>query len=555
MSATATPADDGTKATPGLGDGYNFASHLLALNRSRGDRVAYLDDYGSLAYGQLDEQVRRLAGLLATLGLRREERVLLLMHDTGHWPVAFLACLYAGVVPVAVNTLLTADDYAYMLRHSRARAALVSLELLPVLSQAMTRNAGLSGGRQEVAHLIVSHHGQQPSWQSAAPAVAGLQATIGLDEALASEAPQREATHTHGDDPAFWLYSSGSTGRPKGTVHTHANLHWTAALYGQAVLGLTEKDVCFSAAKLYFAYGLGNALTFPLSVGAAVVLMSERPTPDAVFRRWTEKKPTVFFGAPTGFAGMLASPRLPAREAVALRMCSSAGEALPAEIGQRFSERFGCDIIDGIGSTEMLHVYLSNRPGDVRYGTTGKPVDGYEIELRGDDGAPVAAGEVGDLYIRGPSAALMYWSDRDKSRETFQGAWTRSGDKYSRDAEGYYTYAGRSDDMLKVSGIYVSPFEVEATLMQHPAVLESAVIGTQDQDGLVKTKAFVVLKDGMRATEDELQAFVKQRLAPYKYPRFVEFLEELPKTATGKIQRFRLRERERELAAREEAGR
>jgi len=316
-----------------------------------------------------------------------------------------------------------------------------------------------------------------------------------------------------------------------------------------------EKDICFSAAKLYFAYGLGNALTFPLSVGASVVLMSERPTPDAVFRRWTQKQPTVFFGAPTGFAGMLASPRLPAREAVALRMCSSAGEALPAEIGQRFRDRFGCDIIDGIGSTEMLHVYLSNRPGDVRYGTTGRPVDGYEIELRGDDGAPVAVGEVGDLYVKGPSAALMYWSNRDKSRETFQGAWTRSGDKYSRDADGYYTYAGRSDDMLKVSGIYVSPFEVEATLMQHPAVLESAVIGTEDQDGLVKTKAFVVLKDGMRASEEELQAFVKQRLAPYKYPRFIEFVEELPKTATGKIQRFRLREREREMAKREETGR
>jgi len=240
---------------------------------------------------------------------------------------------------------------------------------------------------------------------------------------------------------------------------------------------------------------------------------------------------------------------------VALRMCSSAGEALPAEIGQRFRDRFGCDIIDGIGSTEMLHVYLSNRPGDVRYGTTGRPVDGYEIELRGDDGAPVGVGEVGDLYVRGPSAALMYWSNRDKSRETFQGAWTRSGDKYSRDADGYYTYAGRSDDMLKVSGIYVSPFEVEATLMQHPAVLESAVIGTEDQDGLVKTKAFVVLKDGMRASEEELQAFVKQRLAPYKYPRFIEFVEELPKTATGKIQRFRLREREREMAKREETGR
>ena len=537
-------------AKPDLADGYNFAAHLLEINLARAGRTAYVDDYGSLSYGQLDEQVRRMAGLLAGLGLRQEERVLLLMHDTSHWPVAFLGCLYAGVVPVAVNTLLTADDYAYMLHHSRARAALVSAELLPVLDEAIGRRGAGAAGNQ-LAHLVVSH-ADEATGNGRAPG-APTSSIVSLDDALASHEPLAKAVASHGDDPAFWLYSSGSTGRPKGTVHTHANLWWTAELFGKPVLGLTEEDVCFSAAKLYFAYGLGNALTFPLSVGASVVLMSERPTPDAVFRRWTERKPTVFFGAPTGFAGMLASPRLPSREAVALRMCSSAGEALPAEIGQRFSDRFGCEIIDGIGSTEMLHVYVSNRPGDVRYGTTGRPVDGYEIELRGEDGRPVAAGEVGDLYVKGPSAALMYWSNRDKSRETFQGAWTRSGDKYTCDADGYYTYAGRSDDMLKVSGIYVSPFEVEATLMQHPAVLESAVIGKEDQDGLTKTKAYVVLKDGMQATTEELQAFVKQRLAPYKYPRFVEFVEELPKTATGKIQRFRLRERERErdLAARE----
>ncbi|MES1265219.1 MAG: benzoate-CoA ligase family protein, partial [Variovorax sp.] len=330
--------------------------------------------------------------------------------------------------------------------------------------------------------------------------------------------------------------------------HTHANPWWTAELFGKPVLGLTENDVCFSAAKLYFAYGLGNALTFPLSVGATVVLMAERPTPDATFKRWTADgiRPTVFFGAPTGFAGMLASAALPAREAVALRMCSSAGEALPAEIAQRFKQHFGCEIIDGIGSTEMLHIFLSNRPGDIRYGTTGKPVEGYEIELRGEDGQPVAVGEVGDLYIKGPSTATMYWGNPEKSAETFRDGWTKSGDKYSRDADGYYTYAGRSDDMLKVSGIYVSPFEVEATLMQHPAVLEAAVIGKEDADGLTKTKAYVVLQAGRSVTDEELKAFVKERLAPYKYPRFIEFVEELPKTATGKIQRFRLRERERQ---------
>ncbi|AVQ82806.1 MULTISPECIES: benzoate-CoA ligase family protein [Variovorax] len=508
---------------------FNFAEHLFALNRGRAARTAYIDDRGALSYGQLEERARRLAAALKAAGIRREERVLLLMLDGNDWPVSFLGCLYAGIVPVAVNTLLTPDDYAYMLDHSRAQAVLVSGALLPTLQEAMAR------GGHEVQAMLVS--------QPTGPLPDNAQE---FDAALAAAEPLASPVTTASDDPGFWLYSSGSTGKPKGTVHTHANLWWTAELYGKPVLGLTEDDVCFSAAKMYFAYGLGNALTFPLSVGATVVLMAERPTPDATFRRWVEHKPTVFFGAPTGFAGMLASPKLPAREAVALRMCSSAGEALPGEIAQRFKAQFGCEIIDGIGSTEMLHIFISNRPGDIRYGTTGKPVDGYEVELRGEDGRPVPDGEVGDLYIRGPSSALMYWTNREKSRETFQGGWTKSGDKYTRDADGYFTYAGRSDDMLKVSGIYVSPFEVEATLMQHPSVLEAAVIGKEDAEGLTKTKAFVVLKDGAAASEEELKAFVKERLAPYKYPRFLEFVSELPKTATGKIQRFRLREKEKQ---------
>ncbi len=506
---------------------FNFAEHLFDLNRGRAQRTAYIDDRGSLAYGALEDRARRLAAALASAGVRREERVLLLMLDSSDWPVAFLGCLYAGVVPVAVNTLLTADDYAYMLDHSRAQAAIVSGALLGVLQDAMGR------APHEVRTLLVSQ-----------PTGALPEGARDFEDTLAQAKPLAAPVNTAADDPGFWLYSSGSTGKPKGTVHTHANLWWTAELYGKPLLGLTEDDVCFSAAKMYFAYGLGNALTFPLSVGATVVLMAERPTPDATFRRWTQHRPTVFFGAPTGFAGMLASPALPAREAVALRMCSSAGEALPGEIAQRFKAHFGCEIIDGIGSTEMLHIFISNRPGDVRYGTTGKPVEGYEVELRGEDGRPVPDGEVGDLYIRGPSAALMYWANREKSRETFQGGWTKSGDKYTRDADGYYTYAGRSDDMLKVSGIYVSPFEVEATLMQHPAVLESAVIGVQDGEGLTKTKAYVVLKQGQQVDAQALQAFVKERLAAYKYPRFIEFIDELPKTATGKIQRFRLREKE-----------
>src|SRR5205814_4740529 len=261
------------------------------------------------------------------------------------------------------------------------------------------------------------------------------------------------------------LHSSGSTGRPKGTVHTHANLYWTAELFGKPVLGLRESDVAFSAAKLFFAYGPGNALTFPLSVGATTVLMAERPTPAAVFKRWTEHGVTVFYGAPTGYAGMLASPELPPCETVRLRLCSSAGEALPREIGERFSAHFGCEIADGLGSTEMLHVFLSNRPGDVHYGSSGRVVPGYRLKLVTESGAEAAPGEIGDLCVSGPSAALMYWGQRQKSIDTFQGPWTRTGDKYTCDADGLYTYAGRSDDMLKVSGMYVSPFEVEGTLL------------------------------------------------------------------------------------------
>ena len=514
-----------TESASPLGKHFNFAQHLIECNAQRPAKIAYIDDIESLSYGELADRIRRLAAGLLAAGVRREERVLLLMHDCGDWPVSFLGAMYAGIVPVAVNTLLTSDDYAFMLEHSRAQAVLVSNALLPTLRQAMVQAV------HEVKTVIVSR-----------PVAALAEGVLAFDALIEAPAPLFQAADTRPDDPGFWLYSSGSTGQPKGTLHTQANPYWTAELYGKPVLGLTERDVCFSAAKLFFAYGLGNSLSFPLSVGATVILMAERPTPAATFKRWIDHQPTVFFGAPTGFAGMLASPDLPERSQVALRLASSAGEALPADLGERFTAYYGVEIIDGIGSTEMLHIYLSNIPGKVRYGTTGWPVPGYEIELRDDDGRKVADGDTGDLYIKGPSAALMYWGNREKSRESFQGAWTKSGDKYVRNADGTYTYSGRSDDMLKVSGIYVSPFEVEATLALHPAILEAAVIGVPDAEGLTKCRAYVVLKAGGQASEDELKAFVKERLAPYKYPRTIEFLAELPKTATGKIQRFRLRQ-------------
>ena len=525
-----------------MGERFNFAQHIFTINAGRAEKRAVRCDYGQLTYGALAENARRLAAGLSAAGVRREDRMMVFMQDVCHWPVSFLGAMYGGVVPVAINTLLTAPDLAYMLANSRARAVAVSGALLPTLREALSMCA------HDVSLVLVSHPETIP-FSGAGDGDAlmnalrqeGVTTVVDMATWLSQQTPLAEAANTSPDSPGFWLYSSGSTGRPKGTVHSHGNPYWTAEYYGKGVLKIGEDDVCFSAAKLFFAYGLGNALTFPFSVGASVVLMAERPTPDAVFKRWIEQRPTVFFGAPTGFAGMLASPNLPKRSEITLRLVSSAGEALPADLGERFTAQYGVEIVDGIGSTEMLHIYLSNRPGDVRYGTTGFPVPGYTLSLRGDDGREVPDGEVGDLYISGQSSAMYYWENVAKSRDTFQGAWLKSGDKYVRNADGTYTYAGRSDDMLKVSGVYVSPFEVEATLVQHTAILEAAVIGVPDANGLTRVKAYVVLKDGATATSEELQAFVKERLAPYKYPRQIEFLDELPKTATGKIQRFRLR--------------
>jgi benzoate-CoA ligase len=507
----------------------NFAAHLFSLNAMRASKVAYIDDTREVTYQELELMARQFASALQRLDLRREERILLVMQDTVALPVAFLGALYVGVVPVVVNTLLTAADYSYMLSHSGARAVIASDFVLHAVREALIVTPAFDDCR----HLILAGH--------IGPVPPGA---LSFEKLIMESEPPAKPLETRADDMAFWLYSSGSTGKPKATVHTHANLYWTAETYAKHVLGIRESDIVFSAAKLFFAYGLGNSLTFPLSVGATTVLMSERPTASAVFECIVRHKPTIFCGVPTLYANMLADPRLPKREEVKLRVCVSAGEALPKEVGERFTAHFECEILDGIGSTEMLHIFLSNRPGDVRYGTTGMPVVGYQVDLRDEAGHPVPDGEVGDLYIGGPSSAVMYWTDRDKSRATFLGEWVRSGDKYIKQSNGCFVYAGRSDDMLKVSGQYVSPIEVEMVLVQHGSVLEAAVIGI-NQEGLVKTRAFIVLKPDCVKTPElskDIKLFVKTRLAPHKYPRDIVFVENLPKTATGKIQRYKLRE-------------
>jgi len=512
---------------------YNAAYDLLQrhVDEGRGDLVAVIDDDGRHTYREVADRARRAAGALRALGVTAEQRVALCMLDSVDFIATFLGAIALGAVPVPLNTLLTADDYGYLVRDMRAAALIGSDALLGKLGPAIAGVRAAAGCETALGGEL----GALPSWRTLVDQATPL-------EAFAATTP---------DDVAFWLYSSGSTGKAKGAMHLHGSLMWTAALYAQPVLGIRHDDIVYSAAKLFFAYGLGNALTFPFSVGATSVLSAERATPAAVIRVMRAHQPTIFGGVPTLFASLLAEPSL-SRETTStrLRVATSAGEALPRHIGERWRDRMASDILDGIGSTEMLHIFLSNRPGDIHYGTTGRPVPGYDLELRGDDDRPVGDGEEGSLWVRGPSSCIAYWNDRERSLAAFHGPWTRTGDRYTRTPDGTWIYGGRADDMLKVGGIWVSPFEVESALSAHPAVLEAAVVGAEDSDGLIKPKAFVVLRDASAAKPAsaaipalvaELQAFVKTTLAPFKYPRWVEVVQELPKTATGKIQRFRLR--------------
>ena len=506
---------------------YNAATAMVDAHvaAGRGSKAAFIDPAETLTYGGLAERTNRVANLMRTYGIARETRVALLLLDTVDYPPAFWGAIKAGVVPVALNTLLTAEQYAYILEDSRAHAIIVSAPLVDVVKPVL-------GKLPFLKHVFVAG-GEVPSF------------ALNFREELGHQSTEAEPVETCADETAFWLYSSGSTGMPKGTRHIHTSLMDTARLYGQGVLGIREDDVMFSAAKIFFAYGLGNAMSFPLSVGATTILLPERPTPENVFRVLKQFQPTLFGGVPTLYAAMLNfAGSACENSSQKLRLCISAGEALPAEVGKAWAAKFGVDILDGIGSTEMLHIFLSNAPDDVHYGTSGRPVPGYKVRLVDEKNVDVVDGEVGELLVSGPSAADGYWNQRQKSRTTFEGGWTRSGDKYVRDEQGLFTYQGRTDDMFKVSGIWVSPFEVESALISHGSVMEAAVVPKEDRDGLIKPRAIVVLKPGHVADDAMLASLkdhVKAKAGAWKYPRWVEVVDALPKTATGKIQRYKLR--------------
>ena len=510
-----------------MGESENAAVYFVDrhVEEGRADKVAFREADGgkrSLTYGQLAEEASRFAGALYRHGVRREERIAMIVRDQIEFPVVFWGALKAGAIPVPLNTLLSSAVYEDILNDSRASILVVSEQLWEVVEPAVQGNRFLR------AILVI---GEAP------------QGTESYAEFI-RDAPPQPAVEAHGDELAFWLYSSGSTGTPKGVRHVHASLKATVDTFGRQVLGIREDDTVYSVAKMFVAYGLGNAMSFPMAVGATTILYGGRPTPDAALEIMKTERPTVFCAVPTLYAALVAAQeKAGGKPDHAIRICTSAGEALPREVGERWEKLWGAEIVDGVGSTEMLHIFLSNRPGDCVYGTSGLAVPGYEVRLVDEHDEDVAEGEVGELLVRGPSSADGYWNRRSKSMSTFQGHWTRTGDKYERTPAGRFVYCGRTDDMFKVSGIWVSPFEVEQALVEHPGVLEAAVVPKADDKGLEKPKAFVVLKSGTCAEDvGDLKEFVKQKIGMWKYPRWIEFVDDLPKTATGKIQRFKLRE-------------
>jgi 4-hydroxybenzoate-CoA ligase len=514
---------------------YNAAADLVDGNVARGlgGKVAFTDPERSLTYGALQAGSCRFARALRTLGVPQECRVALLLLDTVDFPVAFFGAIRAGIVALPLNILLTEAQYAYVLADSRACAIVVAAPLAKSIASVADR-------LPELRTVILV--GATPADKAMFP---GQDVHL-FEDILANESGEPFCAPTNSDEVAFWMYTSGSTGEPKGVKHVHTTPAAAAALMGRNIIGINENDVVFSAAKLFFSYGMGNALAFPMSVGGTAILWPHRPTPDIIFELMRKHNPTVFYGVPTLYASLLAHKDMTRGAGSSrLRLCVSAGEALPQALGDRWRAAAGVDVVDGIGSTEMFQTFLSNTPGDVRYGSTGKPVPGYDLRIVDETGRDVADGEIGELLVRGPTAGEGYWNQRAKSRRTFAGEWTHSGDKFYRDADGYYYYCGRTDDMFKVSGMWVSPFEVEAALVSHEAVFEAAVIGKEDADGLVKPKAFIVLKEGYTANEglfETLRVHVKERAGPWKFPRWIDVRADLPRTATGKIQRFKLRD-------------
>jgi benzoate-CoA ligase family protein len=515
----------------GVPDTFNVATHFVDRNVAlgRGSDVAIECGAARITYAEVLQNVNRCGNALRGLGVRPEERVLLLLHDGPEFVYSFFGAIKIGAVPVPLNTLWKAADYQYVIRDSRAGVLVVSAPLLPVVESIPPAEWG------SLRHIVIA----------GTPATDDSTHTqMQFDLLLAQGATDLEAEPTSRDAPAFWLYSSGSTGVPKGCVHLQHDMVVCAELVGKGVLGIRATDRCFSVAKLFFAYGLGNALNFPFSVGATAILWPGAPTPQNVYAVIEKHRPTLFYSVPTGYAMLLATAG--EFDLSSVRLAVSAGEALPPALYDRFKERFGVDIIDGIGSTEALHMFISNRPDAIRVGSSGLVVPGYEARLLDDTGEPTPPGAIGNLWIAGDSVCASYWNQHEKTKATIEGRWLRTGDKYTQDADGFYWYAGRTDDMLKVGGLWVSPAEVENALVAHPSVLECGVIGREDGDGLMKPMAFIVLREGVAgsaALGKELQQFVRERLADYKRPRWVEFLSELPKTATGKIQRFRLRQR------------
>jgi benzoate-CoA ligase family protein len=502
---------------------FNACEYLLDRRLAEGDgpRTALTGVAGDVSYAALHDQVRRTATSLRTLGLQPEQRVLMLMADSPQFVVMYLAAMRMGAIPVPVSTMLKADGVAELLQDSRARFLALTREFAATAAAAAAQAPELAG-------------------MLADEAPAGSPVPVHLLGALAAGPSDDKVYPTTADSPAFWLYTSGTTGQPKAAMHRHGAIGVVCETYGVQVLGIRPGDRCLSAAKAFFAYGLGNSLLFPLSVGASAVLEPAPSRPDLIADAARKHGATLFFAGPTFFANMLRAGLAP--DALAgVRLAASAGEALPASLYQRWTSHFGVDILDGIGMTEMLHIFLSNRPGQVRAGTTGVAVPGYDLRVLDESGQEVPRGTPGTLFVRGDSTATGYWSRYDASRQVFQGEWLRTGDTYVQDDDGYYACLGRTGDMLKASGIWVSPAEVEARLLAHQAVAQAVVVAAPDREGLEKPVAYVILEAGQAATEDELIEFCRQALPSFKRPRKVVFVAGYPTTATGKIRRVELR--------------